>query len=169
MRDIISGLFVPGFSTVQRVRPSGLSNWLVGFRVSSATHHQAMRFVITGVVVAVVNLGIGLLMSGPLGVPIQVAIPTGYVLSLLLNYTLQRNFVFADRDSFTLSGASQFSRYVQIGAVQYAFTALATAVLPDLLGVDAEVVYVVTAITAAAITFVVIRLAVFHGDQDLPA
>jgi putative flippase GtrA len=146
------------------VWPSAFSNWLVGWRVSSATHHQASRFAVSGVAVALVNLGTGLLIAGPLGVPIQIAIPTGYVLSLLLNYTLQRKFVFADRESFALSGASQFSRYVQVGAAQYAVTAAATAVLPELLGVDPEVVYVVTAITAAALTFVVIRLVVFHGD-----
>jgi putative flippase GtrA len=146
------------------LRNSALVHWLDGFRVSSATHHQALRFVITGGVVALTNLGIGLLLSGPLGVPIQIAIITGYVLSLLLNYMLQRNFVFADRDSFALSGASQFWRYVQLGAIQYAFTALATAVLPGLLGVPAEVVYVATALAVAVVTFIVIRLAIFHGE-----
>lgn len=146
------------------MRNSAIVHWLDGFRVSSATHHQALRFLISGAVVTVTNLGLGLLLAGPLGVPIQIAIVTGYVAGFLLNYTLQRTFVFADRRSFALSAGSQFWRYAQLSAVQYAFTALATAILPDLLGVSEEVVYVVTALAVAVTTFIVIRLAIFHGD-----
>jgi putative flippase GtrA len=145
------------------VRNSALAQWLAGFRVSSATHHQALRYVVSGGVVTVANLGLGLLLSGPLGIPIQIAICIAFVASLLLNYTLQRLFVFADRESFALAGASQFTRYIQLGAAQYVFTALATAVLPGLLGVSQQVVFVAAALFAAAVTFVVLRLAVFHA------
>jgi putative flippase GtrA len=122
-----------------------------------------MRFVLSGSTVAVVYLGLGLLLSGPMGLPIQVAIPVAYVLSVLLNYTLQRYFVFADRERFALEARSQFIRYVQIGAVQYGFTALATAVLPDWLGLSEQVVFVAVALIAAAITFVLLRFVVFHS------
>ncbi len=138
-------------------------------RTSSAGHHQALRFVLSGGTVAVVYLGLGLLLSGPLGVPIQIAIPVSYVISVLFNYSMQRWFVFAHADEFALSRQAQFLRYVQIGAAQYALTALATAVLPDVLGLDEQVVYVATALLAAAITFIVLRLVVFHGsDNDEP-
>jgi putative flippase GtrA len=137
-------------------------------RTSSAGHHQALRFVLSGGTVAVVYLGLGLLLSGPFGVPIQIAIPVSYVVSVLFNYSMQRWFVFAHSDAFALSPQAQFVRYVQIGAAQYVLTALATAVLPDVLGLDEQVVYVATALIAAAITFVVLRLIVFHGSQDVP-
>ena len=133
-------------------------------RTSSAGHHQALRFVLSGGTVAVVYLGLGLLLSGPFGVPIQIAIPVSYVVSVLFNYSMQRWFVFAHSDAFALTPQAQFVRYVQIGAAQYVLTALATAVLPDVLGLDEQVVYVATALIAAAITFVVLRLVVFHGS-----
>jgi putative flippase GtrA len=136
---------------------------LRAFRTSAAGHHQVIRFVLSGGTVAMVYLGLGLLLSGPLGVPIQIAIPVSYVVSVLFNYSMQRWFVFAHSDDFALSRGAQFLRYVQIGAIQYAFTALATAVLPGWLGVDEQIVYVATALIAAAITFVVLRFVVFHG------
>jgi putative flippase GtrA len=138
---------------------------LDALRRSAAPHHQVARFVLSGGTVAVVYLGLGLLLSGPAGVPIQVAIPVSYVLSVLLNYTLQRYFVFAHSESFALAPQSQFIRYVQIGAVQYAITAGATAVLPGVLGLSEQVVYVAVALIAAAITFVLLRLIVLHGDR----
>jgi putative flippase GtrA len=145
--------------------PVGWAHRARRLRTSSAGHHQALRFVLSGGTVAVVYLGLGLLLSGPLGVPIQIAIPVSYVISVLFNYSMQRWFVFAHSDEFALSRQAQFLRYVQIGAAQYALTALATAVLPDLLGIDEQIVYVVTALVAAVITFIVLRLVVFHGSQ----
>jgi putative flippase GtrA len=138
---------------------------LRALRTSSAGHHQAIRFVLSGGTVAVVYLGLGLLLSGPFGVPIQIAIPVSYVISVLFNYSMQRWFVFAHSDEFALSRGAQFVRYVQIGAAQYVLTATATAVLPGWLGVDEQVVYVATALIAAAVTFVVLRLVVFHGED----
>jgi putative flippase GtrA len=143
----------------------GLVARLNGLRRSSAPHHQAMRFVLSGSTVAVVYLGLGLLLSGPIGVPIQIAIPVAYVISVLLNYTLQRVFVFADREQFALEARSQFVRYIQLGAVQYGLTALATAVLPGWLGVSEQVVFVAVALIAAAVTFVLLRFVVFHAGS----
>jgi putative flippase GtrA len=159
---------------MRAVRPEGLREggapvgWVHRarhLRTSGAGHHQALRFVLSGATVAVVYLGLGLLLSGPLGVPIQIAIPVSYVVSVLFNYSMQRWFVFAHSDAFALSRQAQFVRYVQIGAAQYVLTALATAVLPGVLGLGEQVVYVATALIAAAVTFVVLRLVVFHGSQ----
>jgi putative flippase GtrA len=144
---------------------AGLVHRARRLRTSSAGHHQVLRFVVSGATVALVYLGLGLLLSGPFGVPIQIAIPISYVISVLFNYSMQRWFVFAHSDEFALSKQAQFVRYVQIGAAQYVLTALATAVLPDVLGLDEQVVYVATALIAAAITFVVLRMIVFHGGQ----
>lgn len=125
---------------------------------------QALRFISSGSTVAVVNLGLGLALSGPCGVEIQVAIPVAYFLSTLLNYCLQRWFVFGhNRAEFALSARSQFVRYVGVGGAQYGVTALATARLPAALGVDEQLVYVATALAAAAVTFTIFRLRVFHA------
>jgi putative flippase GtrA len=151
---------------VSSVRPqtnSTVVSTLQRLRRSPVPHHQAARFVISGGTVAVVYLGLGLLLSGPVGMPIQIAIPISYVLSVLLNYTLQRHFVFAHSTSFALSPGAQFVRYVQVGVVQYAFTALTTAVLPGPLGVSEQLVYVVSALIAAVLTFILLRFVVFHG------
>jgi putative flippase GtrA len=147
---------------VRQERTESFVQRLDGLRRSSQSQHQALRFVLSGGTVAVVYLGLGLLLSGPLGVPIQIAIPVSYVLSVLLNYTLQRYFVFAHSTSFALSPQAQFLRYVQVGAVQYGFTALATAVLPGALDVSEQVVYVAAALVAAVLTFILLRFVVFH-------
>ncbi|HWI21776.1 MAG TPA: GtrA family protein [Baekduia sp.] len=133
-------------------------------RRSSAPRHQALRFVANGAIIAAIYLGLGLFLSGPLGMPIQIAIPVSYVLSVLLNYCSQRWFVFAHNTGFALSGRTQLSRFLQLAAAQYALTATATALLPGLTGVDEQIVYVVTALVAAVVVFVTLRLAVFHGN-----
>jgi putative flippase GtrA len=127
---------------------------------------ETVRYGISGSFSTLTYIALTLLVSGPLDVPIQIAIPVSYVVSVLFNYSMQRWFVFAHSDAFALSPQAQFVRYVQIGAAQYALTALATAVLPDVLGLDEQVIYVATALIAAAITFVVLRLVVFHGGQE---
>ena len=157
------------------VRPDGLPEggspvgWVHRarhLRTSSAGHHQALRFVLSGGTVAVVYLGLGLLLSGPLVCRSRSRSPSPTWSRCLFNYSMQRWFVFAHSDEFALSRQAQFLRYVQIGAAQYALTALATAVLPDVLGLDEQVVYVATALIAAVITFVVLRLVVFHGSDS---
>ena len=57
---------------------------------------------LSGGTVAAVYLGLGLLLSGPFGVLIQIAIPVSYVISVLFNYST-RWFVFAHSDEFALS------------------------------------------------------------------
>jgi putative flippase GtrA len=151
-------------STVRPRRTDTLSERVRRLRRSSRTHVMALRYVVTGGTVALVYLGLGLLLSGPLGVPIQIAIPVAFALSLMLNYMLQRHFVFGHSESFALSGRAQFVRYAQIGVAQYAFTAGATALLPGPLGVSEQVVYVVAALTAPVITFLLLRLVVFHAE-----
>ena len=144
--------------------------WLAGTRArvghlrsSAALRHQVLRFVLTGGVVAAAYLATVLVLSGPFGLPIQVAIPIGYVASLLLNYVLQRLFVFGHTDRFAHGTGAQFRRYVAVGALQYGYTAGSTAWLPGPLGVSETAVYVVAAVSAPIMTFVLLRVLVFHG------
>jgi putative flippase GtrA len=124
---------------------------------------DAGRYVLAGAAVALTYIGLTLLLSGPGQLPIQVAIPIGYVLAVALHFTLQRTFVFRDREAFALTAREQAGRYVAIGIAQYALTAAATALLPSALGASEQVVYVATVVVISAITFLFLRTRVFHG------
>ena len=128
-------------------------------------HGQAIRYVVAGVTNTGIYVGLTLLLSGPLGVPIQVAIPIAFVTALCTHFTLQRFFVFRSRTAFKLSAGHQAGRYVAVGSVQYAITAAATALLPGWLGVSERAVYVVTVAVISATTFLLLRSRVFHAHD----
>jgi putative flippase GtrA len=127
-------------------------------------HHQAARFLIAGGFVSAVYIGLTLLLSGPLDVPIQIAIPISFVTAVALHYACQRFFVFRHVSQFALSARSQIGRYVVIGSVQYAVTAGSTGVLPGVVGASEQVVYVCTVVVISALTFVLLRTRVFHDS-----
>jgi putative flippase GtrA len=133
---------------------------------------QPLRYAIAGAATALTYFALTLLLSGPLGVPIEVAIPCAYVPALLLHFTLQRHFVFRSHDGFALATHHQAGRYLTIGAAQVATTALITAFVPDLLGVDERIVYVLSTLAVAGLAFLMLRLHVFHapgGADPSPA
>ncbi len=146
--------------------PSTPAARVAALRRSSAPHHQALRFVLNGGVVAVFHVGAGLLLAGPLGVTLQAAIPIAYVASLLLNYVLQRLFVFAHAERFATRLGVQFLRYLAVAGAQYGSIVLATTALPGPLGVSDRVVYVAAALLTPLLSFVALRAFVFHGDTD---
>jgi putative flippase GtrA len=135
----------------------------MGFDALSAIS-QPLRFGASGALTAVTYLGGTLLLSGPLGISLQIAILVAYALSLCLHFTLQRYVVFRDHDRFELELHRQAGRYLAVAGAQYAFTATVIAVVPGLLHVDERVVYVVTALFAATVSFVLLRTRVFHGS-----
>ena len=128
----------------------------------SALGGQPVRYAISGATTALVYFGITLALSGPFGVPIQPAIAIGYGLSLIVHFSLQRYFVFRSHEGFALAMHHQVGRYLIAAAVQYGLTALITAVVPDAIGVDERIVYLVTAITLTVLTFLSLRVLVFH-------
>jgi putative flippase GtrA len=134
------------------VRPLGLRDLAV----------HATRYGMAGILVGATYVGCTLLLSGPAGLPIQLVIPFALAAAACLHFLLQRHFVFMDRRSFALSGGAQARRYVPIVAVQYAFTATATAVLPGILGTTEQVVYVAAVLVTSAATFLFMRARVFH-------
>ena len=131
-------------------------------RTDASRHAVAFRYVLVGGISAGVYLGLGLLLSGPAGLPIQLAIPLAYAVSLLVHFSFQRYFVWAHREEYALAASGQGVRYLLIAGTQYVMTALATAFLPDVLGVSEQIVFVVGAVLAALIVFTVLRLHVFH-------
>ena len=63
---------------------------------------QLARFGVAGALVFGVYTGGTLLLSGPLDVPIVVAIAVAYIVGVTLHFLLQRHFVFLDRGAFAL-------------------------------------------------------------------
>jgi len=129
-------------------------------------HRQLLRWAAAGGVVALVYLGATLVLSGPLGLPIQLAIPVAYVTAVALHFLLQRLVVFPSAKAFALSMHRQVVRYIGLGVAQYGVTALSTGLLPEILGTSEKVVYVATVIVLSAITFAVLRFRVFHHAQE---
>src|ERR1700722_15853102 len=95
---------------------------------------SGLRYGIAGATVAAIYLCVPVVLNGWAGVPIQVVIPIAYLLAISLHFTLQRHFVFRHVSEFALTRKSQITRYIAIGSIQYPTTALATALLPALLG-----------------------------------
>ena len=121
---------------------------------------------IAGAIVGLTYIGLTLALSGPAAWPIQLAIPVAYALSVALHFTLQRLFVFRDREAFMLATHEQIWRYLGLGLVQYVVTAAATALLPGVLGIPEQVVYVATVGVVSACAFVFLRTSVFHAPPD---
>ena len=130
---------------------------------------SAIRYGIAGAIVAAFYLSVPLLLTGPLGVPIQVAIPVAYLLSITLHFNLQRRFVFRHVEQFALPVRDQIGRYAAIAAIQYPTTALAIALLPKLLGVSERVVFVGVTVCISIAFFLILRGRVFHPSSDEPS
>jgi putative flippase GtrA len=127
---------------------------------------STLRYAISGSFTTLTYIVLTLLISGPLDVPIQIAIPISYALALVLHFTLQRSFVFPTDEGFALNRGAQLRRYVPAVVVQYTVTATSTAILPHLLGVPETDVYVVTVLILAVIAFLTLRSLVFHPTEE---
>jgi putative flippase GtrA len=123
---------------------------------------ETLRYAISGSFSTLAYIVLTLIVSGPLGVPIQIAIPVSYATALVLNFTLQRHFVFPTEDGYALERGAQLRRYVPAVLVQYGVTATSTAILPHLLGVPERDVYVATVLVLAVLAFLTLRSLVFH-------
>lgn len=131
-------------------------------RVRSLISWETLRYGVSGTASTLLYIMLTLLLEGPGGLAIQVAIPVAYALALIVNFTLQRTFVFPRSQGFALAPRSQLVRYLGAVLVQYAITATATAKLPGWLGVPETDVYVVTVLCLAVCAFLTLRAVVFH-------
>jgi putative flippase GtrA len=123
------------------------------------------RYAVAGAVVALVYVGGTLLLSGPVGLPIQAAIPIAYAVAVALHFVLQRTFVFRHDGDFALSVHEQIIRYLLIAATQYPATAALTALLPQLIDVSDQVAYLITVVLISLTFFFVLRWGVFHPEK----
>jgi NDP-sugar pyrophosphorylase family protein/putative flippase GtrA len=126
---------------------------------------QGKRFVLAGATVALVYLLATTLLSSAAHLRFQLALLIGFCTGLVVHFTLQRTFVWVGQGEFALPVRWQAARYLTMAGVQYGLTAAATSLLPALLGVPVEGVYLATAFVLTAINFVVFRHVIFHPRE----
>jgi putative flippase GtrA len=121
-----------------------------------------LRYATAGGTSTLLYVVLTLLLSGPLGLPIQIAIVVAYVLAVVVNFLLQRRFVFRHDGEFALPVRHQVGYYVVVGLVVVGASAAATTWLPDLLGVSEQLIYLGTVLLTPLFTYTVFRLRVFR-------
>jgi putative flippase GtrA len=122
---------------------------------------QGVRFALTGTFVALVYLLTTTCLA--LVVPFQIALAGGFCLAICVHFSLQRLFVWGHRDGFALPLHHQAGRYLLVAGTQYGITAASTALLPRVLGLSTEVVYLLTVLIVTSSNFIVFRNGVFHS------
>ena len=128
-----------------------------------------MRFAVAGGTVAGVYLCTTLFLANVVGLYFQVALAIGVSVAMVVQFTLQRVFVWSHHGEFALPMRHQFARYVLVVGVQYGLTAASTAVLPKATGIPIDVIYVLTVLILAAANFLWFRNRVFHAKPSTVA
>ncbi len=123
---------------------------------------QGMRFAISGAVVSAVYITITTLLSTMSHLRFQIALVIGWSVAIVVHFTLQRTFVWTRGKAFALTFRRQIVRYLLVAVSQLGVSATTTAVLPTVLGVSAEAVYLATAVLITVCNFLVFRTGVFH-------
>ncbi len=126
---------------------------------------QAVRFAITGVVVATVYITVTTFLSQASHLQFQIALAIGWCIGMSVHFTLQRTFVWASDGRFALPFVHQVRRYLLMTGSQLGLTAASTALLPSALGLPVEVVYLATAAALTSLNFIAFRYGVFHAEK----
>src|SRR4051794_17819040 len=168
MRAADAGCFVPRSRLIACCCVAGPKK-----TISRRVHHlrspesgvlgEGVRFAIAGGTVSLIYLTTTTVLHEVFGVPFQLALIIGTLTGLTAHFTLQRVFVWVHHEEFALSVHAQVGRYLLVAAVQYALTALSTSVLPGLLDLPVTAVYLATALSIAAMNFLVFRRRIFHA------
>jgi putative flippase GtrA len=124
---------------------------------------QGMRFALAGGTVALVYLTSTTVLADVVGLPFQAALAIGFCLGLIVHFTLQRVFVWTHHEEFALPFHHQVGRYLVVAAAQYGVTAASTSLLPTILGVSTEIVYLATVAVVLSVNFLVFRHGIFHS------
>jgi putative flippase GtrA len=135
-------------------------------RPESGLLGQGTRYAVAGTFVALVYLLTTTLLAVVVGLPFHEALAIGFTLQLGVHYTLQRIFVWVHDEDFALPFRYQARRYLMVAAGQLGTTALATSLLPPVLGLSTEVVYLMTAGLITIANFLLFRNVVFHPEQS---
>jgi putative flippase GtrA len=124
---------------------------------------QGVRFAISGGTVALVYLTTTTILAEGFGMPFQAALAIGFSVGLVVHFTLQRVFVWTHHEEFALPLHHQVGRYLVVAAMQYGVTAASTSLLPTILGISTEIVYLATVAVVLTINFLVFRHGIFHS------
>ena len=124
---------------------------------------RGARFALSGCIVTGVYLATTTLLASVIGLPFQIALAIGFCSGLVVHFTLQRVFVWVHSDGFALPFRHQIGRYLLAAGSQYGLTVLSTSLLPPLLGISTEIVYLVTVALATSLSFLVFRRLIFHA------
>jgi len=130
---------------------------------SSGLLGQGTRFVFAGGTVALLYVAITTLLASVVGVPFQVALAIGFSVALIVHFTVQRVFVWTHHEEFALPLPHQAARYLPVAGAQFGLTAASTALLPSVLGVPVETVYLATVAALAIASFLMFRYVIFHA------
>ena len=123
---------------------------------------QGVRFLFAGGIVVVVYVTTTIVLADVVGLHFQVALAIGFAVGLLVQFNLYRVFVWVHHEEFALPVSHQVGRYLTAAGANYGLTAAATAVLPGVLGVPTEAVYLVMVVALPVVNFVVLRHVIFH-------
>jgi len=127
---------------------------------------RGVRFVIAGGVVAVIYLTTTTVLANIFGVPFQLALGIGFTIALVVHFSLQRFFVWAYNEDFSLPVHKQIGRYLLVAGAQYGTTAAVTAFLPSALHIPTTGVFFAWTILVTASNFVIFRHGIFHAERS---
>lgn len=127
---------------------------------------QGMRYLIAGSFVALVYLLTTTFLAVVVGLPFREALPIGFAVQLAVHYTLQRTFVWVHEQEFALPVRHQARRYLTVAGTQLGVTAVSTSLLPGVVGLSTEAVYLITAGLLTAANFLLFRNVVFHPEPS---
>jgi putative flippase GtrA len=139
----------------------------VGQRWGAGILGQGARFLVVGGLAALIYLLTTTLLALVAGVEFQVALTIGFLLTMAFHFTMQRTFVWVNREGFSLPFHHQAGRYLALAATQYGVTSAMTALLPSALGLPTEVIYVATVVLFTLANFVVFRHRVFQPKASI--
>jgi putative flippase GtrA len=134
-------------------------------RPESGLLGQGMRYAMAGSFVAFVYIVTTSFLAVVIGIPFREALPIGFTLQLAVHYTLQRLFVWVHDEDFALPFQRQARRYLVVAGGQFGVTAVSTSLLPSLLGLSTEVVYLITVVSLTGVNFLLFRNVVFHPER----
>lgn len=126
---------------------------------------QGMRYALAGAVVALVYVLATTFLAVVVGMSFREALAIGFTLQLAVHFTLQRAFVWVHDEEFALPFQHQARRYLAVAAAQLGVTAASTSLLPAVLGLSTEVVYLITVALLTIANFLLFRNVVFHPKR----
>lgn len=98
------------------------------------------------------------------GLPFREALALGFTLQLAVHFTLQRGFVWVHEEEFALPFQHQAGRYLAVAGAQLGVTAASTSLLPVVVGLSTEAVYLITVALMTIANFLLFRNVVFQSQ-----